>query len=161
EAGVDLSDADFIVGTSAGSFVGAHLAMGRTPASLATPILQETAGSSARPAGQAAGPPPDLTTLFRKMKETTEGKRTAEEVRAEIGAWALQAKTMTEEVFISSFGRFIATQPENAWPTRTYACTAVDAQDGSFVVWNNESGVGLTRAVASSCCVPGVFPPIT
>jgi len=29
------------------------------------------------------------------------------------------------------------------------------------VVWNNESGVGLARAVASSCSVPGVFPPIT
>ena len=39
EAGVDLSDADFILGTSAGSFVGAQLAMGVSPASLAKPFL--------------------------------------------------------------------------------------------------------------------------
>lgn len=31
QAGVDLGRADFIVGTSAGSFVGARLAMGRRP----------------------------------------------------------------------------------------------------------------------------------
>ena len=34
KAGVDLSQADFIMGTSAGSFVGARLAMGVTPEAL-------------------------------------------------------------------------------------------------------------------------------
>ena len=28
-------------------------------------------------------------------------------------------------------------------------------------MWNKEAGVGVKRAVASSCAVPGVFPPIT
>lgn len=32
--GVDLSRADFILGTSAGAFVGAQMAMGRSPAKL-------------------------------------------------------------------------------------------------------------------------------
>ena len=32
EGGIDLAQADFILGTSAGSFVGAQLAMGRSPA---------------------------------------------------------------------------------------------------------------------------------
>ena len=35
ESGVDLADADFIVGTSAGSFVGAQIAMGKEPGALA------------------------------------------------------------------------------------------------------------------------------
>ena len=28
-------------------------------------------------------------------------------------------------------------------------------------MWNKEAGVGVKWAVASSCAVPGVFPPIT
>jgi NTE family protein len=37
----------------------------------------------------------------------------------------------------------------------------VDAETGGFQLWTRASGVGLTRAVASSCSVPGVFPPVT
>ena len=47
------------------------------------------------------------------------------------------------------------------WPARAYACTAVDAETGEFVTWSKDSGVPIERAIASSCCVPGIFPPIT
>jgi hypothetical protein len=43
ESGIDLSGADFIVGTSAGSVVGAQIAMGRTPAALVEPYMPERA----------------------------------------------------------------------------------------------------------------------
>src|ERR1700691_2639059 len=89
ESGVDLSSADFIVGTSAGSFVGAQLALGRSPAQIAAPDL---AGAVTAPA--ASGPPPDLTTLITKMVEAATSQRPAEEVRAEIGAWALKSPAM-------------------------------------------------------------------
>ena len=39
EGGIDLSHADYILGTSAGAFVGAQLAMGRSPAKLVATIL--------------------------------------------------------------------------------------------------------------------------
>lgn len=161
EGGVRLADADFIVGTSAGSFVGAQLAMGREAGVLAKPILAETPAPQPTLAGQPAAAPPDLATLFTKMQEAMSGKRPGREVRAEIGAWALSQKTISEETFIANFGRSFSSLPENAWPDRNYACTAVDAQSGEFVVWNKEAGVGVVRAVASSCSVPGVFPPIT
>ena len=162
EGGVDLSDADFIVGTSAGSFVGAQIAMGKAPGALAAPILAETPAAP-RPtsSSQPAGPPPDLTMLISKMAEAASGKRPAREVRAEIGKWALEAKTMSEEAFIAGFGRSFNELSDDAWPERNYACTAVDALTGEFVVWNKEAGAGVKRAVASSCSVPGVFPPIT
>jgi len=163
EAGVDLSDADFILGTSAGSFVGAQLAMGASPASLAAPFLA-MADAPPKPktaSREPAGPPPDLTMLMRKMAEAASGVRPAQEVRAEIGAWALQHNPMSEDAFIQSFGRFLAELPANAWPRKGYACTAVDAVDGSFRLWDKAAGVGLARAVASSCSVPGVYPPIT
>src|SRR5580698_2756588 len=51
EAGIDLTHADFIVGTSAGSVVGAQIAMGRTPAALVEPFTGngESAPPPARP----------------------------------------------------------------------------------------------------------------
>jgi NTE family protein len=162
EAGADFADADFILGTSAGSFVGARLATGVRPGALAeAQIAQHPQGGdrTERAAGAAAPRPPDLTVLLRKMMEAASGQRPAEEVRAEIGAWALEANTITEDQFIASFGRSFA-ESEHAWPAG-FACTAVDAATGAFRVWNEDSGVDLRRAVASSCSVPGIYPPIT
>jgi len=165
EAGVDLSGADFILGTSAGAFVGARLAMGATPAALAAPLLSMKApkplpGASGTRSDPSARPP-DLAPLMRMMIEAASGERPAKDVRAEIGAWALAAPTMSEEAFIASLGRSLSELPADAWPARGYACTAVDAADGSFRLWTKESAVGLARAVASSCSVPGIYPPIT
>ncbi|MBV8681766.1 MAG: patatin-like phospholipase family protein [Caulobacteraceae bacterium] len=158
--GVDLGAADFIVGTSAGSFVGSQLAMGRKAEDLAAAILAE-ADHPRAPSGEPRRPPPDVTWLFAKMQEAREGRRAPKEVRAEIGALAMAAETVDEEAFIKSFGRSLSELPEDAWPTRGFACTAVDAQTGEFVLWDAAAKVGLARAVASSCSVPGIFPPIT
>lgn len=156
-AGVDLGRADFILGTSAGAFVGARLALGIDPRTFADPpsdpARRETAARS--------GPAPDLRRLMKLMAEAQGGKRNPAEVRAEIGAMALAAETMSEEDFINSFGRSFASLPRFAWPEKDFACTAVDAEDGSFRLWTRSAGVGVTRAVASSCSVPGVYPPIT
>lgn len=162
EAGADLSGADFILGTSAGSFVGAQLAMGADVRAMAAPFLA-MAEAPARPPSPArpAGPPPDLTTLTAKMAEVALGERPAQAVLAELGAWAAEACPMSEEAFLQSFGRFLAGLPEDAWPARGYACTAVDIETGAFRLWDQAAGVGLARAVASSCSVPGVYPPVT
>jgi NTE family protein len=156
ENGVDASSADFIIGTSAGSFVGAQLALGKSPAEIAAPDL-----AGAVRAVAAGGTAPDLTMLVTKMLEAASGKRPAEEVRAEIGAWALKTHTMSEEEFISRFSPALGGEPDGAWPAKSFACTAVDAADGSFALWNKEAGIGLARAVASSCAVPGIYPPIS
>jgi NTE family protein len=160
-AGVNLGRADFTMGTSAGSFVGARLAMGADPTTLADPIL----GEAERPAGaareSASRSPADLTKLMSLMAEAQGGLRNPAAARADIGAFALAADTMSEDDFIASFGRSLASLPEKAWPERGFACTAVDAVDGTFRMWTKDSGVGVTRAVASSCSVPGVYPPVT
>src|SRR5580698_713435 len=163
EGGVDLAAADYILGTSAGSFVGSQLAMGRKAADMAGAILKEAdrvspaVAAGSRPGGGA----PNLGVLFQKMAEARSGERDPKEVRREIGQFALEAKTMDEESFIKSFGRQLSETAADAWPSRGYACTAVDAETGAFVVWNADSKVGLARAVASSCSVPGIYPPIT
>ncbi len=156
QAGVDLGQADFTLGTSAGSFVGARLAMGADAAKLAEPIFADVV----RPASRSARPP-DLTNVMRLMVKAQEAEREATEVLAEIGGLACAAETMSEDEFIESFGRWFSTLPPDAWPERGFACTAVDAESGAFRLWTRHAGVGVTRAVAASCAIPGVYPPIT
>jgi NTE family protein len=92
------------------------------------------------------------------MTRLYSGEGSADEARREIGKFSLAAKTVSEEDFIGTFGRMVG---EAAWPSKRYLCTAVDTADGSFATWDNDSGVPLGRAVASSCSVPGIYPPIT
>jgi NTE family protein len=48
------------------------------------------------------------------------------------------------------------------WPSgQRLLVTAVGADDGALVVFERDSGVPLVDAVAASCAVPGVWPPIT
>jgi len=155
EAGVELADADFILGTSAGSLVGAQIAMGKEPGALAESIVNVALPIS----GMSLEP--DFTTFIDKMAEAVSGKRRARDVRVEIGQWALESQTISEEIFVAVIGQLFNELADDAWPGRNYACTAVDALSGEFVVWNKEAGAGIKRAVASSCSVPGIFPPIS
>ncbi|HEV2364104.1 MAG TPA: patatin-like phospholipase family protein [Caulobacteraceae bacterium] len=161
QEGVDLAAAERIIGTSAGSFVGARLALGHRAADIAAAILHEADHPPPPAPGGSASRPPDLTFLFQKMQEAASGERDPKEVRREIGAFALAADTMDEAAFVAMFGHNFAGLPEDAWPERDFACTAVDAQTGEFVVWDKSSGVGVVRAVTSSCSVPGIYPAIT
>jgi NTE family protein len=51
--------------------------------------------------------------------------------------------------------------PALAWPDRTLMITAVDAETGEARNFDRDSGVALADAVAASCAVPLVWPPIT
>jgi NTE family protein len=160
QAGVDLGAAEFTVGTSAGSFVGARLAMGAETAALAEPILGDAA-SPVQSTDRGGRAPPDMSKMMRLMSAAQQGAQDAEAARVELGAFALEAQTIDEDAFIRSFGKSFAGLPEDAWPQRGFACTAVDTATGAFQLWTRDSGVGVVRAVASSCSVPGVYPPIT
>lgn len=162
EGGVNIGEADMIVGTSAGSAVGAQLAMGRSPQQMFAAVAADAGATRPGPTranvGEGGGPP-NLLPLMEMMQKAARGDIDQEALRREIGAFALAAKTMEEEAFIASFGRMLASS--ESWPAKDYRCTAVDALTGEFVVWSGESSVPLSRAIASSCSVPGVYPPIT
>ncbi len=161
EQGVELAKADRIVGTSAGSFVGAQLASGRSAASLVAAQVEQAERDAkqrkAAPEG-ASAKAPDLSPLMKFMARRPETEAEAQTLRVEIGAFALAAKTIPEEAFIGGFGH-IASGAETL--PAGFACTAVDAVDGRFVVWDENSAIELGRGIASSCSVPGIFPPIT
>ncbi len=158
---VALADANRIVGTSAGSFVGASLASGRSPESLLRSQIEQGARDAASRKETGAGErpkPPDLTPLMRLMARRPAEGEPPRSLLVELGQFALSAKTMPEENFVASFGAL--GKDGVAWP-KGFACTAVDAETGDFVAWEEASRVPLGRAIASSCSVPGIFPPIT
>jgi NTE family protein len=51
--------------------------------------------------------------------------------------------------------------PVHEWPDTTLKITAVDTESGEFRVFDKSSGVPLVEAVAASCAVPLVWPPVT
>lgn len=157
QGGVDLSRADYILGTSAGAIVGARLASGVAAASLADALL-DPAAVVHPPAG---GSPEAMMRMGQLMREGLGGTRNPAEVRRELGALALAADGASEAAFQEIMARELAPAPHQGWPARGFACTAVDVEDGGFQLWQADSGVDLLPAVASSACVPGLVTPIT
>jgi NTE family protein len=157
DAAVDLTLADLIVGTSAGSVVGAQIALGRDPREHIERYrgADENSTADAMPVGLT--PIADrMVGLMGAMAKSQEAELPERERLAIIGEFALSVETAPEEDFVATFS-YLAV---DGWPRR-YRCTAIDASDGTFVAWDESSGADLVRAVASSCAVPGVFPPVS
>lgn len=153
EHGIDLTRADLIVGTSAGSAVGAQIATGCDLAALYARQIQPLDTE------QAQRPAPDLTPLLRAFADrppTTVPR--SQEYCAYLGQLALAAPALDEDERLATIGEQL---PVREWPARRLLITAIDAADGRFVVWDRESGVPLLLAVASSRAVPIIYPPTT
>jgi len=149
EAGVDLAAADTVVGTSAGSVVGAQLAAG-------VDIEEAYQRQLVAPQSEIAARLPWSTML--RWGWAAMSHRDPRKARAQIGAMALAAPTVSEAERRAVLESRI---PVRDWPARGLLITAVDAESGRFVVFDRDSGVGLIDAVGASCAVPGVWPPVT
>lgn len=153
EAGVDVSGADLVVGTSAGSAVGAQLGSGLP--------LAELFERQADPARQNAELTPTgapLDELMLTMARLAEEAIDPLERHRRVGALALAATTRTEAERRTVIE---ARLPGDDWPSRPLWLVAVDVHTGEHVVFDRDSGVDLVDAVAASCAVPGVWPPVT
>jgi NTE family protein len=160
EAGVDVTKADFILGTSAGAFSGAQLACRPDPAALAQAqiALGRAESAQAQDSNRPRPPEPDLAPYLRFYAERPIDRPPPTELVKKLGAIALGARTMQEEAFLRYF--LILADGSSGWPER-FACTAVDALSGEFKLWTRADGVPLASAVAASCSVPGALPPIS
>src|SRR5579872_53247 len=156
EKGIELAHADRIIGTSAGSIVGARLASKMSDADFINAALEPADDGPKPPPWQK---PPDLSFLATKLAEMNAGKRPRQDIRAEIGAWAMRVHpVITETEFVSGYKRRL---PQSKWPDPRFEAISVDAKDGLLRTWNESSGVPLAMAVAASCALPGVFAPVT
>jgi len=157
--GIDLTTADLVVGTSAGSITGALLTGGDDPSQLVAEVealfASGTGGSGADQVDQAALA--EFMDLTFEVGAVAGDPAARSELMSRVGAFALRASTIPEDAFVGTIGSVLAGRP---WPEQ-FACTAVDTASGEFQVWDATSAVPLERAIASSCSVPGVYPPIT
>src|SRR5205807_535181 len=79
-------------------------------------------------------------------------------IRARIGAYALAAPTVSE----AERRIIIETRlPVQTWSQQRLLIVAVDTETGEEYIIDRESGVSLVDAVAASCAVPGIWPPVT
>ena len=150
KAGVALGDADLVVGTSAGSIVGSRLALGLD--------LTETVSAVGQPLPVEVSAGATIADLMTAWASAASRAQTPEQMRIELGKLALGAPTVAEGDFTGA--AVFAQLAGSGWPA-SFRCTAIDAKTGALRVWDAEAGASLDRAVAASCAVPMVFPPVT
>ncbi len=152
DSGRDISGADVLVGTSAGATVAAQLGSGSS--------LEELYARQVEPGLQSAeiAVDIDMEAWARELAEVMARARTGGEMRRAAGAFALGATTVSERERRAVIESRL---PATRWPERTLRIVAVDALDGATRVFDRTSGVSLVDAVAASCAVPGVWPPVT
>ncbi|MDX7952353.1 patatin-like phospholipase family protein [Lichenihabitans sp. Uapishka_5] len=153
DEGVDLHGVtDTLIGTSAGSTVAAQIA-GDTR-------LDDLFQRQVDPARQVAElqPKPHLLELVShalpvlfELSDPTERTR-------RIGDLAVNTTTVPESVRRNVIA---ARLPEHKWPDRVLKIVAVDITTGEPRVFDRLSGVELVDAVAASCAVPGLWPPVS
>jgi NTE family protein len=156
ERGVDVGAVDHLVGTSAGAVVGAQLRAGMPLAEMlrrqTDPALQN---HELTPTGMSTA---ELMRTFDRLIEAVPPQRLPQQLPRRIGEMALNAETVPEPVRRAVIaGRL----PSHTWPDGPRAVTAVDAYTGELRVFDKHSGVDLVDAVAASCAVPGMWPPVS
>jgi NTE family protein len=150
EVGIDLTDADLVIGTSAGSIVGVDVRSGVGLAELYQ-VQTRPVGPGDVYAKMGLGV---MARYVRAMIFT----RKPDVARARVGAMALRARTESEP----ERRRVIESRlPISEWPAGRLQITAVDALTGELAVFDAASGVRLLDAVGASCAVPGIWPPVT
>lgn len=155
DEGVDLTKADLVVGTSAGSAVAAQLTSGLDLAELFRRQVDPDAQSPEIP---AEFDPEKIAEIFGLDGDDTADTVDRTELRRRIGNAALLAETVTEQ---RRRDVIAARLPVHTWPSARLLIVAVDATTGEERIFDAAGGVPLVDAVAASCAVPGIWPPVT
>jgi NTE family protein len=154
EAGVDVRNADLIVGTSAGSQVGTVVASGLSWDEIwgrqVDPLLKSryVAGSI------------DMSALFQRTAQIQSEAKSPEDWLRKWSAFALESTPASRVDRLQEIEQRLQLPLKSPWPERL-GVVAVECPSGKRAVWSSRSGVDLIRAVASSSALPGVYPAVT
>jgi NTE family protein len=147
-----VTGADLVIGTSAGATVAAQLGSGLPLDDLyarqVDPALQ-----SAEIAAQV-----NLDTFAAEYGKYLKDAASPQEALRAAGAFALAAPTVPEA---ARRAVIITRLPSHDWAARRIKLVAIDCATGATAVFDSASGVSLVDAVAASCAVPGIWPPVT
>lgn len=148
--GVDLGEAELIVGTSAGA---------RTAAQLATGVLDATVDLHRRgEAPQITAPATLADFVAASMRIIMEASDQHEATRR-----IANLEPLGQQLVLGAERKRVlaAELPQSAWPEKRLAITAVDADSGNRVVFGADSGVTLVDALTASSALPGVYELVT
>jgi NTE family protein len=153
DTGVDVRGADIIIGTSAGSVVGAQIASGTDLENLFTSQLTPMDQKKELKVEF------DSVQMMEAFSQAVAGAGPdPKAIRARIGAYALAAPTIPE----AERRAIIETRlPVHTWSQQRLLIVAVDTETGEEYIMDRASEVSLVDAVAASCAVPGIWPPVT
>ncbi len=152
DAGLDVTEADLIIGTSAGSTAAAQIT-GVSPTQLLADILSAAPQQRTGPVGSdrgrvPLGPSPDH---MERTSGIIAGAEKPADMRRRMGAAALEMDAASDGSGQTQWRATVAARlPSQHWPKRTVLITAVDAHTGEPVVFDRHSGVDLVDAVAAS-----------
>jgi NTE family protein len=153
DAGLDVTDADLIIGTSAGSTAAAQITSA-SPTQLLADILAAGPQQRTRPVGPGGGrgPAGGMVDHMQRTADIIAASEDAADMRRRQGAAALELDAASDGSWQTQWRATVAARlPSQDWPQRTVLITAVDAQTGEPVVFDRHSGVDLVDAVAASC----------
>lgn len=152
DGGIDVRDADLVIGTSAGAFVGVSIAHGTDPREM----LRTLRAPEATPPS-AERPPPDMEALAAIWGMLGGDEPMTLERRKRVGELAASAKTISEDEWLVGY----RAMNWPGWPAKPFLACAVDCATGERRAFDAASGAPVERAVAASCAVPGSYPPVT
>ncbi|MCW2545674.1 MAG: patatin-like phospholipase family protein [Mycobacterium sp.] len=153
EAGLDVTEADLIIGTSAGSTAAAQITSA-TPAELLAAILSAVPQSRTGPVASGGGRVPirPATDHLARTSAIIAAAEDAADMRRRMGAAALDMDAASDGSWRTQWRATVTARlPSQHWPQRSVLITAVDAHTGEPVVFGRHSGVDLVDAVAASC----------
>ena len=148
--GVDVTVADRIIGTSAGSVVGSQIAAG-VP-------LEDLFEAQVRESVPERFVPYALDEEKVRWAHLTDEVVDAQEAMQRIGDYAVATATMSESDRLAIIE---ARLPRSQWPGQQLILTSVDIHSGRLKPWSQQDGIPLSHAVAASCAMPGAWPPVT
>jgi NTE family protein len=148
DAGLDVTEADLIIGTSAGATAAAQIT-GATSTELLAAILAAPPQHGAPQGGRVrTGPVPDHLERTNRIIAAAED---AADMRRRMGAAALELDAASDGSGTARWRTVVAARlPSPRWPDRAMLITAVDARTGEPIVFDRDSGVALVDAVAAS-----------
>jgi NTE family protein len=161
DAGLDMTGADLIIGTSAGSTAAAQVSSTTPPPELLAGILAGAPRPGAGPIGSKRAPVPNRppTDLLEKTSAIIGAAEDAADMRRRLGAAALEMDAVSGSSGQPQRRATVAARlPSQQWPQRPLLIVAVDAHSGDPVVFDRHSGVDLADAVTASTAGPGAPP---
>jgi NTE family protein len=150
--GVDLSDAEIVVGTSAGALVASIVSAGKLAA------FSHEVGVLARLAGVLIPETARRPSQSRALTMFVEAAEASPDTLRSIGFAALAAHGESAAKFRRSVGLVLGLG-SNKWPAPALNIVTVDAYTGERLVVTAAAGVSAARAAAASASVPGLFDP--